>query len=141
MNAAISGGGAGSGSGKEFSDVVADLIDSWVDSGEPSLLTSPMMEFLEKPTLKNAKHVLRSLGIPIPLKTTINGVRGVRRGDAQVGGTGSYVKDLFAIDTLHDLIDAGDVVGMYKLIIPIPIHFGTHFCLVVHFVFSVYIRL
>jgi hypothetical protein len=26
------------------------------------------------------------------------------------------------------------------LIIPIPIHFGTHFCLVIHFVFSVYIR-
>ena len=92
----------------ETDDPVEIFTSQFAYEDVPYMTSSSLVEFIGKPTLKNARRVLKSYEIPEPLKTL---TRDARRANNHKQGGGmdkaiskNVLHELLAYDTLYDLL-------------------------------------
>ena len=77
---------------------------------DPSRFNHRLYEFMNRPTLRHARKLLSSFGIPQPLKTELQTPERPRRSrpnSPQKGGSppSPLIRELLYLDTLHDLLE------------------------------------
>lgn len=95
------------------------ILENMMDQHEPSELRGPaILDFLEKPTLKNAKAMLKIYNIHLPLVTLVNRIKPIRSKQQQEkykqkqqpsprkGGAPKQTLqyELLILDTMHDVL-------------------------------------
>lgn len=69
-----------------------------------------LLEFGERPTLRNAKRSLAAYNIPQPLRVHLNGDKGLKKREKRVpdkhhkGGSPGTFEELLIYDTMHDML-------------------------------------
>jgi len=106
------------------------ILENFTDIGvEPSALIYPdIMLFCEKPTLKNAKALLKTYSIHLPLSTLFPSKpkrKKNKQKDSSVkngGRNNTIIEELLILDTMHDLLDTEPVLiyDIFKKEMDIP---------------------
>lgn len=103
----------------------ADIFSEYdIYYNNPCTITGELIYFCEKPTLTNAKKLLASYNIPLPLSTKLLKPKKAKKPvkittnenkDGGAGDTKAIIKELFILDTMHDLIGSNSPQIIYKL--------------------------
>ena len=103
----------------------ADIFSEYdIYYNNPCTITGELIYFCEKPTLTNAKKLLASYNIPLPLSTKLLNPKKAKKPvkitttenkDGGAGDTKAIIKELFILDTMHDLIGSNSPHIIYKL--------------------------
>jgi hypothetical protein len=97
------------------------LTEVYGHDNMPAVMSGALYAYLERPTLRNARRMLRDYGIAAPLEQLARRQQQQQQQQQQRGGTSSnpsavtpaLFKELLAYDTLHDLIKSNDRVTLW----------------------------